>query len=515
MLQRKFALIKRKLDSYSVDDLTDVAIGTPTNGDVLVWSGGTQFVPGDHGDIGGLSDDDHPQYAQIAATETISAVWTFNAVPVFSAGATFSGGTVDVSSATISGLSSDDLSDVASIGMLDENETVTGTWSFGTVTIDEAAGNPTLYMKTYTGYTGDIQLLYNGTLEALIRWEPTTNVLDFYDRNPSPVVTVSLDMDTGDLQCDGYIEATGEQKDAIRAGYSASPSMAFGTSSDVDSGITVQSVTAGDQVGFYAYMADGSRNWRCFFGMHDNDAWGMNLTGSSVAASTPFKVTTVGNSMIEADYQGATRLYYNNANKLQTDSAGITLPKTSGYGIKVDSAAPTFGWRDIIGSPQEPTQGSGKPSWVQIASSGVYCWSFATSDTQTYMFHMPHDYVPGTDIHFHVHWFGSQTAGNSTRWQFDYLYAQGHQQAAFPTTATTVYAQQVQDTTAYTHMIAETSGVTIANLEPDGVVIVQATRIAPTGGPSDVSGSVYVPMIDIHYQSTNMATKQKAPDFYT
>jgi len=41
------------------------------------------------------------------------------------------------------------------------------------------------------------------------------------------------------------------------------------------------------------------------------------------------------------------------------------------------------------------------------------------------------------------------------------------------------------------------------------------SRIAPTGGPSDVAGGVFVPVVDIHYQSTNMATKGKAPDFWT
>jgi len=188
---------------------------------------------------------------------------------------------------------------------------------------------------------------------------------------------------------------------------------------------------------------------------------------------------------------------------------------TGAWGFEVDTETPTFGWHDIIGSPQEPVTGTGKPSWVQIATSGVYCWSFATNDTQTYIFHIPHDYVPGSAIHFHTHWFGSQTAGNSTRWKFSYLYAKGHQQGAFPTTATSVYAQQVQNTTAYYHMIAETDAVTVTGLEVDGLLLVQVTRIAPTGGPSDVSGSVFVPCIDVHYQSTNMATKQKSPDFYT
>lgn len=31
-------------------------------------------------------------------------------------------------------------------------------------------------------------------------------------------------------------------------------------------------------------------------------------------------------------------------------TSAIVLPKTSGIGLKVDSATPTYGWRDIIGN---------------------------------------------------------------------------------------------------------------------------------------------------------------------
>lgn len=47
---------------------------------------GTVVPHDDHGALSGLSDDDHPQYAQIAATETISATWTFSTGPNFSGG---------------------------------------------------------------------------------------------------------------------------------------------------------------------------------------------------------------------------------------------------------------------------------------------------------------------------------------------------------------------------------------------------------------------------------------------
>ena len=172
------------------------------------------------------------------------------------------------------------------------------------------------------------------------------------------------------------------------------------------------------------------------------------------------------------------------------------------------------GWRDIIGTPNDPDTGASKPDFAQIATSGIYTWEFSTNDAQMYVYHIPHDYVQGTDIYFHVHWFGSQTAGASTRWEIKYIYAKGHNQAAFPTTATTVNIQQVQSTTAYQHMIAESDAVTISGLEVDGLILIKVTRIAPTGGPSDVSGSVFVPCVDIHYESNNIATVNKAPDFY-
>ena len=200
---------------------------------------------------------------------------------------------------------------------------------------------------------------------------------------------------------------------------------------------------------------------------------------------------------------------------VEITGSDLFLNITSGEGVKIGSKETgAFGWRDIIGVPQEPTSGGGKPTWTQIASSGVYTWNYATNDLQFYSYHLPHDYVPGTDIYFHAHWFSSTTAGASTRWEFSYLYASGHQQGPFPTTSEPVYAQQVQSTTAYMHMIAETDAVTIPGLETDGLILLKVKRIAPTGGPSDVAGGVFVPVVDIHYQSHNLATKNKAPNFY-
>jgi len=45
----------------NLDDLDDVTITTPDTGATIVWNG-SAWVDGDHGDLHGLGDDDHPQY---------------------------------------------------------------------------------------------------------------------------------------------------------------------------------------------------------------------------------------------------------------------------------------------------------------------------------------------------------------------------------------------------------------------------------------------------------------------
>lgn len=102
--------------------------------------------------------------------ETISGDWTFT-------------GALDVSASTITGLSSDDLSDVASIAMLDEAETVTGAWTFNsTVTLADGvdiivSSNDGMYA---TETTGTVQLDFDtivgdGTSDSTIRFHRSTN----------------------------------------------------------------------------------------------------------------------------------------------------------------------------------------------------------------------------------------------------------------------------------------------------------------------------------------------------
>lgn len=208
-----------------------------------------------------------------------------------------------------------------------------------------------------------------------------------------------------------------------------------------------------------------------------------------------------------------------------TFSDGIIMSKTSGEGIKVDVATPTFPWTDLLGNITYRGAGASDPSWMTYQGS-LKQFQFSVGDTSYIEFHMPHDYVPGSDIYIHAHWSHNVTTvnGGSVTWGFGCSPAKGHNQAAFPAEITATVVQNAS-TTQYQHMIAEVqlsssspSGSQINNntLEPDTLILVRAYLSANNITVS--SGGVPEPFlhfVDIHYQSTGVGTKAKAPNFYT
>jgi|SaaInl4_150m_RNA_FD_contig_123_16895_length_7918_multi_5_in_2_out_2_9 hypothetical protein len=212
--------------------------------------------------------------------------------------------------------------------------------------------------------------------------------------------------------------------------------------------------------------------------------------------------------------------------RFRIDSDGVmSLPKSSGKGIKIDTTTPTFGWRDITGQIRTRGVGSTDPTDA-VYRNGIKGFQFAVNDESWMEFHIPHDYVPGTDIHIHCHWSHNVTTvtGGTTDWSFEIIYAKGHTQSAFPASVTVV-AQQTASTTQYMHLINEVqasvsggSGTQIDTdlIEPDGILLVRsflsANAMTVSSGPVP---DPFCHFADLHYQSTNIATKDKAPNFYT
>ena len=197
------------------------------------------------------------------------------------------------------------------------------------------------------------------------------------------------------------------------------------------------------------------------------------------------------------------------------------LDKASGNGIKVDTATPTFPWHDLTGTIVVKVTGAGRPSFVTYKGN-IEEYQFAVNDKVEFTYHIPHNYVSGSDIHLHVHWshISAAVTGGTITFGYELTYAKGHDQAPFGANKTGTIVGTAS-TTQYQHVISEIqisaaspsgSQIDSDDLEPDGLILIELFLNA-----NDMTGATPDPFVhemDIHYQSTSIGTKQKAPDFY-
>lgn len=204
----------------------------------------------------------------------------------------------------------------------------------------------------------------------------------------------------------------------------------------------------------------------------------------------------------------------------------LTVPKTSTNGIKVDRTTPTFGFADILGDQFSKNTGATQPT-LTAYNGAVFGWQFAASDEAFMSFHIPHDYVKGTDIFLHIHWshIGTLVTGGTITFKITSIYAKGHNQEAFTSTPASGTFTGTASTTQYQHIISEAqysdstpTGIQVDTdlLEPDGVIEmtfeVDANDITVSGGGVP---DPFIHFVDIHYQTTGLiGTKDKVPDFY-
>lgn len=209
----------------------------------------------------------------------------------------------------------------------------------------------------------------------------------------------------------------------------------------------------------------------------------------------------------------------NNFVELRDRPDGQVYPATEGIGLKLDTSSPDYGWHDLRGDIHQDLSNSLSTPTAYVG--GIKQYQFDIGNEAVMEFHMPHDYAPGTDMFIHAHWSHNSnivTTGSVT-WQFEIIYAKGHNQAAF-STPLLVNATQSASTVRYQHMIAETQASAAAGvgglvdtdqLEVDGIMIVTVRLLANT---MDGGAKPFLHAADLHYQSTSLPTKNKAPVFY-
>jgi hypothetical protein len=229
-------------------------------------------------------------------------------------------------------------------------------------------------------------------------------------------------------------------------------------------------------------------------------------------------------------------------NAMPKGSASIVLQKDPGIGIKFDQTNPEFGWTDLLGAINtRPSAGQGAaavPDYVQYRDN-IYAFRFGTVNPNDHLheafieYHIPHDYVPGTDIYIHTHWsqivvddVGGGVPGVS-EWFFDISYADGYGTAGGtgdPFIAPkTISVTQQASTTQYAHMIAEViitgatdTSTTFDRTKPkvDGIFLVRVYR-DPGSANDTLVQDTFLHYVDMHHQTTNVGTKNRNTPFYT
>ncbi len=210
-----------------------------------------------------------------------------------------------------------------------------------------------------------------------------------------------------------------------------------------------------------------------------------------------------------------------------TVNDNLVLSNTAGEGIKLNPASPAFGWKDLIGDTVPKTFGVGAPT-LSTWRGDIRWFAYNTADDGDIIFHLPHDYAPGTDLFLHVHWGHNGTnISGSIDVRFHLSYAKGHGQANFPADVEphlVISSLNITNTPQYNHRVDEIqisasspSGTQIDtdDIEPDGVLMVHFdldTIPTITGGSPN---QPFIFAIDLHYQATNLTTKNKTPNFYS
>ncbi len=258
------------------------------------------------------------------------------------------------------------------------------------------------------------------------------------------------------------------------------------------------------------------------------------LTGGS-ATTVEAALTTLIADLDAAEAALATAISDLNAVEAEVDtiqSGDLAFPKllllNTAKVQRVDEqgGTPYYGWKDLIGDITPKTTGLGAPT-LDAITGNVRGFRYSVGDDGDCIFHIPHDYAPGTDVFLHYHWTHNGTAISGSFAVTHYLtYAKGHQQASFhaqKTLTITDGSLTIGAAPQLAHRIVEAQASTPGGsasmidtnlIETDGIIIVHfdVTTIPTISGGG--TNEPFLLTLDFHYQSISTGTtKNKVPPF--
>lgn len=205
-------------------------------------------------------------------------------------------------------------------------------------------------------------------------------------------------------------------------------------------------------------------------------------------------------------------------------TGSLSFSNEPGTALKIDNG---YGWHDLVGNATPRPQGLDAPSLAEFRGI-VTEYAYNVNDVGDLRFHIPHDYLPNSNMFIHVHWGhnGTNISGTFAA-DFTITYAKGHQQALFdvPVVVSLIVPNlSIANTPQYMHRVDEVQMSTVggsANLidssliEPDGILLIHFTTSIIPSISNGTMNRPFVFTVDIHYQSTSLPTKNKSPNFYS
>lgn len=182
----------------------------------------------------------------------------------------------------------------------------------------------------------------------------------------------------------------------------------------------------------------------------------------------------------------------------------------SNFNRTAGGASPLIGrgWSDMLFNASGAGTPAVAPTFGNLGGNLSFYrgYTFAATGTDELylLYHPNHDYMPGTPIHFHVHWSPTSTATGNVVFGWEYSFARGYGVEAFPA-STTVRVTQAAGGATNLHQIAETDPITISNFETDGLLLVRFFRDGDNSADT-YGAAVNVYTMDIHYESDGLFT---------
>lgn len=201
------------------------------------------------------------------------------------------------------------------------------------------------------------------------------------------------------------------------------------------------------------------------------------------------------------------------------------MPERTQYDDDLVDAHNRPGWKDLIGDVTPKPSAAGSPTLATWRTNTRW-FRYSAGDDGDIIWHMPHDWMPNSDMYLHAHWGHNGTNISGSLVLNCYLtYAKGHQQEAFGAEKQidiTVANLNITNTPQYFHRVDEVPLAIVGGaglfdptaIEVDGLFLMHfevATIPTITGG----GGEPFIFTFDIHYQTDRTATRRRSPDFYS